>query len=307
MVAADTIAAEGEASRGDAGCSAFVTAQDGLKLHVRIYGERSAPGVPVVCLPGLTRTVADFDGLASALVRGPTHSRRVIAIDSRGRGQSDYDRDPGNYTLDVELGDVVTILTAMSIEPAVIVGSSRGGLLAMKLGVVHPTLIAGVVLNDIGPVIEPKGIARLKSYVGRLPQPRSFDEGADILRRLFGVQFPKFTMDHWLADAKRTWQMKGGALTPTYDVRLARTLSGVDIERPLAALWYEFDTLARVPVLVIHGANSDILAAATVTAMHTHHPGLKSIEVPDQGHVPLLDGKDLLPDVMQFVALCEKS
>jgi pimeloyl-ACP methyl ester carboxylesterase len=299
--------AEGEANRGDAGSSTFVTAQDGLKLHVRIYGERSAPGVPVVCLPGLTRTVADFDGLASALVRDPARSRRVIAIDSRGRGQSDYDRDPENYTLKVELGDVVTVLTALSIGPAVMVGSSRGGLLAMMLGVVHPTLIAGVVLNDIGPVIEPKGIARLKSYVGRLPQPRSFEEGADILQRLFGVQFPRFATDHWLADAKRTWQMKGGVLTPTYDIRLARTLSDVDIERPLPALWNEFDTLARVPVLVIHGTNSDILAAATVTAMHTHHPGLKSIEVLDQGHVPVLDGNDLLPDVMRFIALCEKS
>jgi pimeloyl-ACP methyl ester carboxylesterase len=307
MVIADTTAAESDASRGNAGGSAFITAQDGLKLHVRIYGERSAPGVPVVCLPGLTRTVADFEGLASALVRDPTRSRRVIAIDSRGRGQSDYDRDPENYKLNVELGDVVTVLTALSIGPAVIVGSSRGGLLAMMLGVVHPTLIAGVVLNDIGPVIEPKGIARLKSYVGRLPQPRSFDEGADILRRLFGVQFPKFTMDQWLADAKRTWQMKGRALTPTYDIRLARTLTDVDIERPLPALWNEFDTLARVPVLVIHGTNSDILAAATVTAMHTHHPGLKSIEVADQGHVPLLDGNDLLPDVMRFIASCEKS
>jgi pimeloyl-ACP methyl ester carboxylesterase len=307
MVIADTAAAESAAGRGDTGSSAFITAQDGLKLHVRTYGERSASGVPVVCLPGLTRTVADFDGLASALVRDPTRSHRVIAIDSRGRGQSAYDRDPRNYMLDVELGDVVTVLTALSIGPAVIVGSSRGGLLAMKLGVAHPTLIAGVVLNDIGPVIEPKGIARLKSYVGRLPQPRSFEEGADILRRLFGVQFPKFTMDHWLADAKRTWQTKGGALTPTYDIRLARTLSDVDIERPLPALWNEFDTLARVPVLVIRGANSDILAAATVTGMHTHHPGLKSIEVADQGHVPLLDGNDLLPDVMRFIASCEKS
>ncbi len=306
METADT-AADNKSDRGNGGSSAFVTALDGLKLHVRVYGERSASGIPVVCLPGLTRTAADFDAVAPALVNCAAQSRRVIAINSRGRGQSDYDRDPANYTLAVELDDVVTIMTALAIGPAVIVGSSRGGLLGMKLRVAHPTLIAGAVLNDIGPVIEAKGIARLKSYVGRLPQPRSFEEGADILRRLFGVQFPKFTMDQWLADAKRTWQMKGGALTPTYDVRLARTLNDVDIERPLAARWNEFDTLNSVPVLVIRGANSDVLSAATVTSMHAHHPRLKSIEVADQGHVPLLEGDNLLPDVAQFVASCRTS
>jgi pimeloyl-ACP methyl ester carboxylesterase len=291
----------GDASTG--GRSTFVTAQDGLRLHVREYGSRTASGVPAVCLPGLARTVADFDALAPALAGDS--QRRVVAIDSRGRGASEYDSNPENYNLAVELADVVTVLTALGIGPAVLVGSSRGGILAMLLGVAHPTAIAGVVLHDIGPVIEPKGLARIKSYVGKLPQPRSFDDGADILRRLFAPQFPNVTAEQWLAAAHRTWRQRDQGLEPTYDVRLSRTLADLDIERPLPPLWNEFDALGRVPILVIRGANSDILSAATVAAMAARHPGMQSIEVADQGHVPMLDSEDLVGRIVAFVRSCD--
>ncbi len=293
-------------SNGDAadrGKSLFVSAPDGLKLHVCEYGERLAPAVAVVCLPGLTRTVADFDTLAPFLAKaGP---RRVLAIDSRGRGRSDYDSDPRNYNLLVELGNVSAVLSALAVGPAVFVGSSRGGLIAMHLGVAHPTAIAGVVLHDIGPVIEPEGLARIMSYVGKLPQPRSFAEGAEILRHLFHGQFPKLGADQWLAGARRAWQERDGALAPTYDARLARALSGVDLERPLPPLWNEFDALARVPLMVIRGEQSDILSAETVKAMAARHPGMESIEVADQGHVPLLEGDDLLGRIADFVGKCD--
>ena len=296
--------ASGGGAAQPAGTSVHVTAPDGLRLHVREYGPRSALALPVVCLPGLARTVADFEALAPALANGHP-SRRVIAIDSRGRGQSDYDSNLENYNLSVELSDIVTVLTALEIGEAVLIGSSRGGLLTMLLGVAHPTSIAGVVLHDIGPVIDPQGLARIKSYVGRLPQPRSFADGSDILRRLFDAQFPKLTAEQWLAAAERTWKLDNGGLVPTYDVHLARTLAEVDIERPLPAMWNEFDALSRVPILVIRGANSDILSADTVTAMHSHHPTMESIEIADQGHVPMLDSPDLIRRVAEFVAGCD--
>jgi len=286
----------------DTGRSIFVSAPDGLKLHVREYGTRAATALAVICLPGLTRTVADFDALAPALSN--SNSRRVIALDSRGRGRSEYDRNPDNYNLLVELGDLVAVLTALAVGPAVFIGSSRGGLLAMQLAVAHPTAIAGIVLHDIGPVIEPKGLARLRSYVGKLPQPRSFAEGGDILRQLFHGQFPNLTAEQWLAAAQRGWQMRDGVLTPTYDVRLSRALATIDIERPLPPLWNEFDALARVPMLVIHGANSDILSAATVAAMAVRHAGMETIEVAGEGHVPLLEG-DVIGRIVAFVATCD--
>jgi pimeloyl-ACP methyl ester carboxylesterase len=283
--------------------SIFVTAQDGLRLHVREYGSRTTSGLPVVCLPGLTRTVADFDTLAAALA-GDMTARRVIAIDSRGRGQSEYDSNPENYNVAVELGDVVTVLTALGIGAAVFIGSSRGGILTMLLAVAHPTSIAGAVLHDIGPVIEPKGLARIKSYVGKLPQPRSFAEGAEVLRRLFDAQFPKLTLEQWLAAAKHTWKIDDGELVPTYDIRLAGTLAEVDIERPLPAMWNEFEALSRVPVLVMRGANSDILSAETVAAMGARHPAMEVIVVPDQGHVPSFDS-DTIPAIAAFVVKCD--
>jgi pimeloyl-ACP methyl ester carboxylesterase len=289
----------------DTGRSVFVGAPDGLRIHVHEFGSSRSPTLPVVCLPGLTRTVADFDALAPALANsGP---RRVLAIDSRGRGQSEYDRNPENYNLLVEFADVVAVLTALAVGPAVFVGSSRGGLLTMHLAVAHPTMIAGVVLHDIGPVIEPKGLARIKSYVGKMMQPRSFAEGAEILRRLSSSQFPKLTPEQWLAAAQRAWQVRDGVMVPTYDVRLARTLAAVDLEQRLPPLWNEFDALARVPMLVIRGTNSDILSAETLAAMTARHPGMESIEVPNEGHVPLLEGEEMIRRLIQFVAACERA
>jgi pimeloyl-ACP methyl ester carboxylesterase len=285
--------------------SIFVTAQDGLRLHVREYGLRGATVLPAVCLPGLARTVADFDALAPALVCDRGLQRRVLAIDSRGRGRSEYDPDPNNYNLAIELADVMAVLIALGVGPAVFVGSSRGGILTMLLGTAHPVLVAGAVLHDIGPVIELKGLARIKSYVGKLPQPRNFEEGGEILRRLFDAQFPKLTAAQWRAAAHRTWVQKNNALVPTYDVRLSRSLAGLDLERAAPALWNEFDALSRVPVLVIRGANSDILSAATVTAMGARHPNMESIEVADQGHVPLLDDEDLIRHVTEFIHKCD--
>lgn len=298
----------------DRGRSVFVDAPDGLRLHVREYGTADASAV--VCLPGLTRTVADFDVLAPALAYGPAAARgagavrRVIALDARGRGLSEYDRNPENYNLVVELGDLVAVLGALAVGPAVFIGSSRGGLVTMSLAMARPGAIAGVVFHDIGPVIEPEGLARLKSYVGKLPQPRNFADGADILRRLFHEQFPKLTAEQWLAFARRSWREPStagcGALVPTYDVRLSQTLDAVDRERPLPPAWDAFDALSRVPILVIRGARSDLLSAETVAAMAARHPGLESIAVPDQGHVPLLEG-DLVARIAEFVGRCESA
>lgn len=287
----------------DVGRSVFVSASDGLRLHVREYGDRLTPALAVVCLPGLTRTVEDFDILAAHLAKAG--ARRVIALDSRGRGQSEYDRNPQNYNLLAELNDLVAVLTALAVGPAIFIGSSRGGLLTLQLGVAHPTAIAGVILHDIGPVIEPKGLARLRSYVGKMPQPRSFDEGAAILRQLFHGQFPNLSSEQWLAAARRAWAQRNTALTLTYDVELSRTLTAIDIERPLPPLWNEFDALKRVPLMVIHGGKSDILSAETVAAMAARHPGTDLIEVADQGHVPLLEGDEMLRRIGDFVAKCD--
>jgi|SRR4029079_18576446 pimeloyl-ACP methyl ester carboxylesterase len=291
-------------SISDTSYSTFVTAPDGLRLHARCYGRASAPGTPVVCLPGLARTSADFDLLATALSRDAPHPRRVIALDYRGRGLSQYDRDPANYSLPIELADVLAVVTALESLPAIFIGTSRGGILTMLLAAVRPSALAGAVLNDIGPVIEPQGLMRIKSYVGKLPEPRTFQEGAEILRRLFHSQFPRLGPDDWLAAAHRMFKEENGRLMTTYDPKLATTMAGIDLEQPVPALWKEFDALASVPVMVVRGANSDILSATTVDSMQARHPALERLEVADQGHAPLLADIDTTGRIAAFVSRC---
>jgi pimeloyl-ACP methyl ester carboxylesterase len=227
-------------------------------------------------------------------------------MDYRGRGRSDYDRDPGKYSFAVELTDVVAVITALSATPGIIIGTSRGGLLAMLLGATHPGMIAGVVLNDIGPVIEPKGLMRIKASLGKAQQPKDFDDAAQILRRLHGAQFPKLTTAQWLAFAHRTWRKDHGRLVLTYDPNLSVALSAVDAENPLPALWKEFDTLANVPMMVIRGETSDIVSRGTVAAMRARRGhNIEVMEIPDQGHTPLLAEEDVIARIAAFAARCD--
>jgi len=286
--------------------SSFITSPDGLRLHACCYGTRAASATPVVCLPGLARTAADFETLASALSHEKPF-RRVIALDYRGRGQSQYDRNPANYALPVELADVLAVVTALDVTPAIFVGTSRGGILTMLLAAVRPTAIVGAVLNDIGPVIEPQGLMRIKSYVGKLPQPRNIEEGAEILRRLFSGQFPKLDAKDWLASARRTFKEENGRLVPTYDVKIATTMNGVDAERRVPPLWLQFDALRAKPLMVIRGVNSDLLTAETVETMRARRKTMDVIEVPDQGHAPQLTDATTIGRIAEFVHRCDRT
>src|SRR5436309_7307356 len=198
MVAADIIK---EPQSDETGfVSLFVTAPDCLRLHVRRYGDRGR-GLPIVCLPGLTRNGTDFHELATSLTRDAAQPRLVFTIDSRGRGRSDCDPNPENYSFPVELADVIAVITALEIGPAIFIGTSRGGILTMLLGAARPGAIAGAILNHIGPVIDPKGLVRIKGYVGKMPTPRDLIEGAEILCRLGDAQFPNLSAESWVRQA----------------------------------------------------------------------------------------------------------
>jgi pimeloyl-ACP methyl ester carboxylesterase len=287
--------------------SHFVRTQDGLNLHVRDYGRRSDVRLPVVCLHGLARTGADFHHLAIALSDDSAGPRQVIAMDYRGRGRSDYDPNAANYNVGVELNDLLAVLTALGIGRAIFIGTSRGGILTMLLAAACPDLLAGAVLNDIGPVIEPGGLMRIKGYVGRLSQPASFAEGGEMLRRLFGAQFTALTPQDWIAFAQRTFEERYGRLVACYDPALAQTLADFDTNEPPPPLWAQFDALAPVPLLLVRGENSDLLSRETVAAMLQRRPDLQVLEVAAQGHPPLLMEEDVVAHIRRFVAACDRA
>lgn len=276
----------------------FIPSPDGLKLHVRCYGPQESSTLPVFCLPGLTRTTADFEVLALSLAN---RGRRVIAVDYRGRGQSDYDPNPANYNVGVELTDLITVIGALRVTRAIFIGTSRGGILAMLLAAVRPDLMAGAILNDIGPVIELEGLMRIKSYVGKMPEPRDYNEAAAILRTLFGPQFPRMTDAQWQISAQRSFRDENGRLVPAYDPQLARTLDAVAPDAPLPPMWAQFDALANLPVMVIRGALSDILTTQTIEQMKGRHRALEVVEVPDEGHAPLLLDRQTIGRIESFV------
>lgn len=286
--------------------SLFISARDGLRLHLRDYGPLAAPALPVVCLPGFARTAADFHELALALAEDAAAPRRVLALDYRGRGRSDYARDWREYEIRIELDDVMQVLAATGIAQAVFVGTSRGGLLTMALAAARPTAIAGAVLNDVGPVIDARGLLRIRGYVGKLPTPRSFAEGAEILKRLSDQQFPLFGEAEWEMMARRTWTQHDGTLVPDYDPRLLKTLEELDLEAPLPELWAYFAGLNHVPLLAIRGANSDLLAEKTLVEMGARHPQCETFTAPGQGHAPLLGSKDMVRRIGKLIAKAEK-
>jgi pimeloyl-ACP methyl ester carboxylesterase len=283
----------------------FVSAADGLRLFARDYGPRTGTPLAVVCLPGLARTSADFHELALSLSQDGKRSRRVLALDCRGRGRSEYDRDWRNYDVKVELADVLAVLTAASIEEAAFVGTSRGGLLTMALSAARPALLRGAVLNDIGPVIEGRGLARIRGYVGKLPAPADYGEAIDILKKLMSAQFTALSAEEWRSWAEATWKEENGTSLRT-TIRPWPAPSRASIWR---RRWRRSGTCSRVssavPVLALRGANSDLLSAETFAAMARAHPRIETILVPSQGHAPLLQGRGLIQQIKRFLVRVE--
>ena len=257
---------------------------DGLTLRYRDYpGAGSRP--PILCIPGLTRNARDFEPLAQAFAG----EWRVICPDLRGRGQSDYAKDPASYTPVSYVADIAALLDQAGIDRVVAIGTSLGGIIAMLLAVQAPERIAAAVLNDIGPAIEPAGIARIREYVG---QGRSFPtwmHAARALRDQAGAAHPDFAIADWLRLAKR-WMVVGGGgrIVFDYDMKIAEPFQQADTTEP-ADMWPAFRALAGRPVLAIRGELSDILSASTLSRMKREMPGMETLVVPRTGHAPTLE------------------
>lgn len=275
------------------------SARDGLRLYARHYPAPGSARRPVLCLAGLTRNSRDFHHLASALARQGENARDVYTLDSRGRGCSAYDRDWKNYSLLVELNDALDFMTMKGLHGAGIVGTSRGGLIAMLMAVLRPCAIAAAVLNDIGPVIERDGLARIAAYVGRVPLPGSWAEATRLVQEMSKRHFTAVSAEDW-ADHARAWFNEDKGLPAAgYDPNIAKAVSVMN--GPMPELWPQFEALAGVPVLAIRGENSDILSAKTLEEMRARHPRLEAFIVPGQGHAPLLKDDATIAAIAAFL------
>ena len=261
------------------------TSGDGLKLHFRDY-PGDAGRLPVVCLHGLTRNARDFAGVAGRLAG----ARRVIVPEMRGRGDSAYARDSASYNPLHYVEDVVLLLDELGLDRFVSVGTSMGGLMTFLLAMTRPGRLAGALINDIGPVIDPHGLSRIGAYLG---QARSFPTWMHAARALeadHAAQFPDWQVADWLAMAKRVMTLTGnGRIVFDYDMKIAEPFAAILDPGAQPDLWPGVEALAGLPVALVRGELSDLLSAETMAEMLRRLPLAEGVVVPRVGHAPTLE------------------
>jgi pimeloyl-ACP methyl ester carboxylesterase len=269
--------------------------QNDLLLYGRDYGD-GATGLPLLCLGGLTRNSKDFHDLA--LRHSPF--RRVVAPDYRGRGLSTRDPDWRNYRPETYVGDVLDFLTVLGVERAIVVGTSMGGLLAMGLAALRPALVAGVIINDIGPEIAGDGYRRILEYIST-DRPQSDWPAAIVALRDMFPTLALPTPAKWQRMAEATYRRgDDGLLHYDWDPALVRGLASDSSNLP--DLWAYYRGLGSRPALVLRGALSDVLSKATFERMAHEKPDLVRVEVPGAGHVPSLDEPESEKAIDEFLA-----
>lgn len=276
-----------------------ITSRDGIRLYGRHYPAPGSTRRPALCLAGLTRNSRDFHMLAAALSGAGERRRDVFTFDCRGRGMSDHAPNWKDYAVPVEMLDVQDFMAAQQLHDAALVGTSRGGLISMILAAAQPSLIGTVVLNDIGPVIEYEGLVRIGGYVGKTPVPKTWADAAKLVAAGNAAMFPGVDDAEWLEIARQFFNERDGQPVAGYDVQLGRAFALSDGAVP--ELWPQFLALKRVPCLVVRGALSDLLSAATVEKMEERHPHCTAITVGGQGHAPLLRDQPTINAIDSFL------
>ena len=277
------------------------TSADGLKLFYRDYpgAEGADARLPIICLHGLTRNSRDFADLAEHLA---AQGRRVIVPEMRGRGFSDYSPDSSTYNPLQYVADVEKLLSELGFERFISVGTSMGGLMTMLLAAAKPGRIEGVVMNDIGPQVNPEGLERIGGYVGQGRSYPTWMHAARSLQSVHGEAFPDWDLDQWLEMAKRTLVVsQNGRISYDYDMAIAEPFSEPGNAAP-DNLWLAYEALANVPMVLVRGELSDLLSPDTVRQMGVRNPKMKLVTVPRVGHAPTLDEPEALAAIDEWLS-----
>jgi pimeloyl-ACP methyl ester carboxylesterase len=272
---------------------------DGLRLHYRDYpGPESTARPPILCLPGLTRNARDFEAVAERLAS----DWRVICVDLRGRGESGYSRNAMSYVPHVYLNDLETLLAELKLDRFVAFGTSLGGMLTTMLAIRDPARIAAALLNDIGPELDPRGVARIRAIVGRAQSWPTWLHSARYFAEVHGDIYPKWKLDDWLRHAKRLCRLNAnGRVILDYDMRIAEPFK-LEPAGPEPDLWPLFAALETVDTLAVRGARSDLFAAATLDKMKAAKPDLETVTIPNVGHAPILEEPQAVAAIDRLLA-----
>jgi len=269
---------------------------DGLRLFSRVYAGPRADAPVVVCLQGLMRNSRDFEDLAPHLAA----RYRVVVPDVRGRGLSARDPNFGNYQIPIYLADLLLLCAGLGVRRAYIIGTSMGGLMAMVLAVTQPQLVAGIVLNDVGAEVDPQGLERIRGYAGKSPPVRSWEQAVAQVRSIYGTAWPGLSEERWERIARLSYRANAhGEPEADADPLISEPLRDTSVAAP--NLWPLWGALAKVPILVIRGAQSDILNVATLARMQREKPDLRVLEVANRGHAPMLDEPECLAVIDEFL------
>jgi pimeloyl-ACP methyl ester carboxylesterase len=286
----------------------WYTSSDGLRLYARDYfhqgigegvtGENDEPKPTILCMHGLTRNSADFEDICLQL----KDRYRLIAVDQRGRGLSQYDPKPENYNPLVYIQDMFLLLESLKLSKVVLLGTSMGGIMAMMMAATKPDLVQALIINDIGPEVAKPGLDRLKLYVGKLHSVRNWQEAAQQSAEINAVAFPQANEDYWMAFARRTYhEGSDGVPRLAYDAKIATPLNDVEDNSAAPDLWPVYDQILETPMLSIRGELSDLLDLACVAEMQRRNPNLEVVEIPLVGHAPMLSEPTALAAVESFL------
>lgn len=256
---------------------------DGLKQHYRDY-DTAGPDAPVVlCMPGLTRNARDFADIADHLA----DRCRLICVEQRGRGLSEWDPDPSRYMPLTYVADMMALLKHIGVTKVIALGTSLGGIMTIMMQAMHPGTLKAAILNDIGPEVDPKGIARIKSYVGKGTPPTSWEEALAAVKRSNAGVYPNFSEEDWLSYTRNLYEDRDGTPVVMYDPAISQNFES-ESSQSAPDLWPLFQAMHNIPTVVLRGEISDILSAATLDRMASEHPDCVPVTVPGLGHVPLM-------------------
>jgi len=270
---------------------------DGLELYARDYSHPQ-PKATILCMPGLTRNSADFDFICRRLNK----HYRLIAVDQRGRGHSEYDPNPENYLPATYIGDMLGLLDHLGIADVLLLGTSLGGLMAMAMVSLQPERFSGYILNDIGPQIEAAGLGRIQAYVGEPELASSWEDAVVKSKAVHGGELLALSDKDWLAFCRAIYrQREDGQLELAYDPAIAEPMKRIPEQPVELDVWSHFTAMADKPALVIRGSHSDILSLECLQKMRDIKPALEFCSVAERGHAPLLNEPEAVQAIEGFL------